>query len=343
MSTAPWAPGAATGIGSLPGHESVEAAAVVFGELPEFPHLPELPARGLGADVLGRTAGLLVDIAVELVPSGYRIVPRPGGDHRRSVDLLRRDLDAIEEVVGRTGAEPPVVKVQVTGPWTLSSGIELPRGHKVLTDKGALRDMTASLVEGIALHVAEVRRRVGAPVVVQLDEPGLPTVLAGAVPTPSGFGTVAAVAEPEARDVLSTVIDAARAASGQPVLVHCCADRPPVAFLRSAGADAIAFDTGIPFNASLYDEIGEAWESGAVLFLGVLPGTDPARLPTLREAAAPALTLTDHLGFPRATLAERAVPTPSCGLAGASAGWARRAMTLVREVGKAFVEPPESW
>jgi methionine synthase II (cobalamin-independent) len=343
VSAAPWVPGAATGIGSLPGREPVEAASVVLGELPELPHLPELPERGLGADMLGRAAALLVDFAVELVPSGYRITARPGGDHRRAVDLLRRDLDAVEEAIGKAGAAPPVLKLQATGPWTLASGIELPRGHRVITDRGALRDLVESLAEGVALHVAEVKRRTGAQVVVQFDEPGLPAVLAGAVPTPSGYGTVPAVAAPAARETLSALIDAARAATGNAVVVHCCASAPPLALLRAAGADAIAFDATLPFTAATLDEIGETWESGAVLFLGVLPGTTPERPPTLRQAADPALRLADRLGFPRATLAERAVPTPACGLAGATPQWAREAMALVRDVGKAFVEPPESW
>src|ERR1700712_3767395 len=57
-----WPSGAATAIGSMPGTDPAGAAAVVFGELPDFPHLPELPARGVGADMLGRTAALLVDL-----------------------------------------------------------------------------------------------------------------------------------------------------------------------------------------------------------------------------------------------------------------------------------------
>jgi hypothetical protein len=92
-----WAPGAATGLGSLPGTDPREAAATVVGELPLLPHLPELPARGVGADPIGRTAGLLVDIAVEVVPSGWRVTARPGKDHRRAVDLLRTDVDAFDE------------------------------------------------------------------------------------------------------------------------------------------------------------------------------------------------------------------------------------------------------
>lgn len=344
MTTTPWPPGAATGIGSLPGQDPVEAATVVLGELPDLPHLPELPDRGLGADIIGRSAALLVDLAVEVVPSGYRVTARRGIDHRRAVDLMRRDLDAVEEAVERAGGVQ-VLKVQVAGPWTLMSGVELPRGHRVLTDRGALRDFAESLAEGVRAHVAEVRRRTGAEVVVQFDEPSLPTVLEGALPTPSGFGTVPAVAAPEAREVLSALVSAAGEATGQPVVVHCCAPRPPVALLRAAGAGAVALDAAFLAEApaALYDEIGEAWDAGVVLFLGLLPSLPPERAPALRAAADPALRLADRLGFARSTLPRHVVPTPACGLAGATTGWARRAMALVRDVGRAFVEPPESW
>jgi hypothetical protein len=342
----PWPTGAPTGVGSMPGTDPLEVATVVVGELPEFPHLPELPARGLGADMIGRTAGLLVDLAVEAVPSGYRVTAKPGRDHRRAVDLLRRDLDAFEEAVDRAGVRPAVVKVQVAGPWTLTSEIELARGHRVLTDSGALREFTESLCEGLTAHVAEVSRRCGdVPVVVQLDEPSLPSVLAGALSTPSGFGTVSAVPEPEASTLLGRVVQAARAATGCPVVAHCCARRPPVALLREAGADAIGLDAttldGAP--AALADEIGEAWDAGTVLFLGLIPGTPPSRALTLADAAAPALRLVDRLGFNRSMLAGRAVATPCCGLAGATTDWSRRALEILRDLGKAFVEPPESW
>lgn len=327
----------------MPGTDPVEAAAVVIGELPDLPHLPELPGRGLGADTIGRTAALLVDLSVEVVPSAYRVTARPGGDHRTAVDHLRRDLDAFEEAA--EVAKPGLVKVQLAGPWTLASEVELPRGHRVMTDAGALRDFTESLAEGLTRHVAEVRKRTGADVVVQLDEPSLPAVLAGALPSPSGLSMVPAVADPDARDILAVVFDAARSATNQPVIVHCCAPRPPVALFRSAGADAVALDAtlldGTP--AVFTDSLGEAWDDGCVLLLGLVPSTDPRRPLSLHAAARPALELVDRLGFPRSILAERAVPTPTCGLAGATTSWARRALELVRDLGKGFVEPPESW
>jgi methionine synthase II (cobalamin-independent) len=345
VSSTPWPSGAATAIGSMPGTDPHEAAVVVVGELPDLPHLPELPGRGLGTDIIGRAAALLVDIAVEVVPSAYRVTGRPGADHRRAVDHLRRDLDAFEQAIEQAGARPPLVKVQVAGPWTLASEVELPRGHRVLTDPGALREFTESLAEGLRAHVAEVRKRTGADVVVQFDEPSLPAVLAGVLPTPSKLATVSAVAEPDARDTLAVLVSAAREASGGPVIVHCCAPRPPVTLLRQAGADAIALDAtlleGTP--AVLTDQLGEVFDDGCVLFLGLVPSTEPAAPPTLERLARPALDLVDRLGFARELLAERAVPTPTCGLAGASTAWARRALTLVRDLGKAFVEPPESW
>src|SRR5690349_9585641 len=135
----------ATGIGSLPGTDIDEAARVVVGELPELPHVPELPARGVGADVIGRTAGLLVD-------------------------LVRGDLDAFDEALERAGAQPETVKVQAAGPWTLMSNIELMRGHRVLTDRGAVKEFSESLAEGLRQHAAEVAKRTRAKVVVQLDE-----------------------------------------------------------------------------------------------------------------------------------------------------------------------------
>ncbi len=327
----------------MPGTDTGEAAAVVFGELPEFPHLPELPDRGVGADVIGRTAALLVDLAVEVVPSGYRVTAKPGRHHRRAVDLLRWDVDAFGEEAERSA--PSVVKTQLAGPWTLAAGVELVRGHRVLTDHGALRDFTDSLAEGLAAHVAELAERTGARVVVQLDEPTLPDVLAGSLPTPSGYGTVAAVSEPRAREILAGVVDAARSATGCPVVVHCCAHRPPVGLLRSAGADAISFDATLLDGApgKLLDEIGEAYDAEVTFLLGLVPGHAPAERPELKRLARPAFDLVDRLGFARSTLAERVVPTPACGLAGATGEWLRKALSLTRDLGKAFIDPPEDW
>lgn len=336
-----WPAGTATGVGSMPGDDVREAAASVVGELPLLPHLPELPARGVGADMIGRTAALLVDIAVEVWPTGYRVAARAGGDHRRGVDLLRGDLDAFDEAC--EPARPGWVKVQVAGPWTLAAGVELHTGHRVLTDRGAVREFAASLTEGLRAHVAEVAARTGAQVVLQLDEPSLPAVLGGRVPTPSGYGTVRSVSGTAVRDVLRDLL----ADVGVPVVLHCCADDAPLRLLADLDAAAISVDATRPAVSgrtavpAALDRLGEIWDAGTPLLLGLVPATGLGDRVTATDLARRAFDLADRLGFARARLAGLAVPTPTCGLAGATPDGARRAMALCRELGHIFTDPDE--
>lgn len=326
----PWPAGAATGIGSLPGTDIDEALHVVLGELPDLAHLPELPARGPGAEMVGRCAALLVDLPVEITASGWRLAAHPGRDLRHARDLLERDLDALEAAAtGYDGA----FKVQAAGPWTLAAALELPNGHAVVSDHGATRDLAASLAEGLRGHLADVHRRVpGAAVVLQLDEPSLPAVLGGQVPTPSGYGTVRAVPAETAtsalRQVLAVVEEGARA-------VHCCAADVPIGLLRDAGADAIALDAAL-LRPAHYDPLGEAVDAGTSLWLGTVSATDaPISLDLSRSVIR---KLWGELGFAAERAAGALVPTPACGLAGASPEHARRALRIVRDTGRWLAE-----
>jgi hypothetical protein len=333
MSDRPWPAGAATSIGSLPGTDPVEAARLVFGELPGLPHLPELPDRGAGADMIGRGAAMLVDLATEIVPSGWRITARPGRDLRRAQDYLARDLDAVEGVAdGHRGA----VKVQVTGPWTLAASIELPSGHRAVSDHGATRDLSHSLAEGLRAHLADLTARLpGAQVVLQLDEPGLPAVLGGTLPTASGYGTVRSVSSEVVTQTLRAVLEIAPAGHR---VVHCCAADAPIALLDSVGADAIALDLTVLGHAH-NDQLGEAVDAGTSLWLGVLPSVDSDI--TLDTAREPILRLWNELGFPLDMLAGAVVPTPACGLAGASPPYVRRVLSVLRDAGHDLLDPLE--
>jgi methionine synthase II (cobalamin-independent) len=334
----------ATGIGSLPGVDHHEAARTVVGELPAFPHVAELPDRGVGADMVGRAAALLVDLAVEVWPSGYRVSSRPGAQHRRGVDLLARDVDALDSTIGETGAAPRRVKTQVAGPWTLCAGVELRSGNRALTDRGAVAEFTESLAEGLRGHVAELARRTGADVVVQIDEPTLPAVLAGTLSTPSGYGTVRSVSGADARAGLAVLVDAARDAGAAAVVAHCCHPTPPLALLGATGVDGLAVDlSALDRSGAVRDAVGEQWDAGRELWLGLVPSRSEGPVPELGALARPALDLADRLGFDRARLADRAVVTPTCGLAGATPAWARTAMARTVELAEAFADPPSSW
>ncbi|HEY1488681.1 MAG TPA: methionine synthase [Micromonosporaceae bacterium] len=322
MTEFPWQPGSATGIGSLPGTDIADAIATVFDELPDLPYLPELPARGPGADMIGRGAGLLVAMPVELYAGRWRIAAHPGLDARRTRDLWRRDLDALTDFAD---AYDGVLKIQVAGPWTLSASLDLPIGGLLLRDAGAARDLAASLAEGVAAHVQDVRARVPrATVLLQIDEPSLPAVLAGEVPTESGFSRLRAVETDLARGALGSVIEAA----GAPAIVHCCAPRPPLELMRQAGAVGVAVDLD---QIKDLDPIGELLEAGVGLFAGVESTSAP-------EVAARIRDLWRTIGFSINDLPAQVVTTPACGLAGFGTAAARDAMKVAREAGRRLAD-----
>jgi len=254
----------------MPGTDPVEAMRLIFGELPDLPHLVELPDRGPGADMVGRSAALLVDLAVDTTTRGWRFADRPGRAARRARSLLARDLDALEEVAdGYRGA----LKIQVCGPWTMAASIELARSQEpALADRGAVSDLIASLTEGVAAHVADVRMRVpGAEVVLQVDEPALPSVLAGGVPSASGLNRVRAIDDQDAESALRAVLSAAQA----PALVHCCALSAPLGIIRGAGAAGAGIDLGL-LRRGEEELLAEAVEAGLGIFVGAVPATPPA-------------------------------------------------------------------
>lgn len=318
----------------MPGGDAREAAKTVTGSFEEFPYLAELPARGPGADMIGRTAGMLVELYARVEPSGWRIGDRPGRDTRRAKAWLGEDLDALEEFT--QGYEGPV-KVQAVGPWTLAAALELKNGEAALSDPGACRDLAGSLAEGLRAHLADIRRRIpGGQIVLQLDEPSLMAVLRGHIKTASEYRTHRAV---DRQLVESTLREVIGVHGDGPALVHSCAPDVPFALLRRAGADAVSFDFSLLTERD--DEaIGEAVEGGTKLFAGVVPGVEGP----LSDPAGSVMgvrTLWRRLGLNPGSLAESVVVTPSCGLAGASPAYARAALAHCARAARSLADNPE--
>ncbi|WP_432493851.1 methionine synthase [Kineococcus gypseus] len=304
------APGAAAAPVALPGQDPREAARTVFGELgelPHVPHLPQLPGRGPGADPVGRTAALLVDLPVDLQPSGWRFTDAPGRDAQRAAAHLRADLDELAEAA--EGWRGPLA-LSLLGPWSLAAAVELHRGERSASDPGARRDVVDSLAEGAAAHVADVRRLVpGARPVVHLEEPSLQAVLAGRLPTQSGYGTLRAVDRAEVRAGLRAVLDAVRAA-GAAAVVRLAPEEAPLALVREAGADGVALDV-TALGAHAWESLAATVEDGLRLWAGALPAAaappavaalvDAVRVPW-RRVGLPAQGLADVVLTPAGSL-----------------------------------------
>ncbi|MGV1004330.1 MAG: methionine synthase [Candidatus Nanopelagicales bacterium] len=319
-----------TGLGSLPGTTAREAARIVAGEF-DLPYLPELPARGPGADMIGRTLAAVREttgeFGAETTPSGWRLAAGRSGAElgramRRGVSWLNEDLDALEEALA--GYVGPL-KVQLTGPWTLAAAVEGATGHRLLRDPGACADLAGALAETSREHVASVRRRVPgvSEVWLQLDEPGLPAVIAGRMPGASGRGFVRVPETPELVSLLGAVI----AVQGVIPSLHCCARQVPLEILGKAGFQAVSLDLTIA-GQEADDGLGQWWDAGRTVIAGIAPAID-VTLP--REVAGPLAGLWSRLGFSVDHVGARTLLSPTCGLAGASAGYPQVVARLLRE------------
>ncbi len=248
-------------------------------------------------------------------------------------------MDALEEaweVAGLRGGDR-AVKVQAAGPVTLAAGLELANGHRAITDSGAVRDLAASLAEGVAAHRAALERRLQTPVVVQFDEPSLPLALGGRLTGVTALSPVAPIDEA----VAVALLDACVATVGGDVLVHSCAPDLPWKMLQDSRFSAVSVDASTLAAADL-DGVAAFVESGRAVMLGVVPGSAPQRRPSVGEAAGALVAVTDRLGFGRSALRDRIGVTPACGLAGATPEWARTAIELARKTAEAFAEDPDA-
>lgn len=280
--------------------------------------------------MVGRTLAMVTGLGFDLQPAGWRLTDAPGIDHRRAVSLLAQDLDVVEELAqGHRGA----FKVQVVGPWTLAATVERPRGDRLLADHGARRDLGQALAQAVAAHVQDVRRRTGCDdVVVQVDEPALPAVLAGSIATASGFNRHRSVGAPEAAAALGWVIEAVRDVDAVAVL-HCCAPDIPWAVLRDADLRAVSFDLSTVTTAE-YDVIASWVDAGRELWPGVVPTLEPDRPPSGADLTRQLLSWWSNLGHSDTEQLPATTVTPACGLAGASPRWARSALELAAQVAR---------
>ena len=335
-----------SGIGSWPDTDIRQAVRAVRDLLSEdgLPYLPELPARGPGSDLIGRGAGLLADLAVDLQPMGWRFVDRPGRDSHRTSALLREDLDELAEAFDGYHGD---LKVQIAGPWTLVSSIWLHRGERSVVDVGATRDVIASLAEGLRAHLDELARFVPkANLVVQIDEPGLPSVLAGRLPTASGFGRIRAIDPTVAAEGLREVV---AAAGDRHTVVHCCASDVPLVLLRSTGVKAVSLDIAL-LDPKGWESLAATVEAGVDLWAGVVPTgdhlvgatnvtnvTNVTQVTQITAVIDPLVEGWRRVGLPRSDLS-RVTLTPACGLAGLTPSGARSVQRLAVDAARALTE-----
>jgi len=326
-----------TGVGSLPGTDFPAALRMTLDAVPELAYLPELPARGPWAALVGRGLGLPSGLPAELSAGEWRLADAPGADQRRARATWRDDLDQLEEEANEYAG---AFKVAVAGPWTLAASLGVAHTGRVLADQGARRDLAQALAEGVGELLADLARRLpGATFVLQVDEPSLPAVAAGAVPTPGGFFRHHAVDLPEIAQALAWVTgEPARRGLAASTVLHSCAPWPggwPLASLLSGSAASAGFD-GISLDLDQlagpdHDALAEVMEEGHTLSLGCLPTTGTQRPLGVDEVRRRVLTALDRIGV-GGDASDRLVLTPACGLASWQAPEASAAFRVLAKV-----------
>lgn len=280
-----------TGVGSVPGTAVRDWATRISDQLPDLPHVPELPERGPGADMIGRTLGLLSEVAPEFSASttvtGWELAAA-SRDMRRARSLLGEDLDAVELAwSGHKG----LAKQQVAGPYTLAATVEF-RGRRLIADQGLVRDLIAAWEEMVAQHRAALSRRLPAQWLVQMDEPLLPAVAAGRVRTVSDFSVYPAMH-----------VELPRGAD----LLHCCARDLPWGVLH--GIAGLSLDYTLHRIAD-DESLAQLSTGGTTIAFGVSQGAGSVRS---------VMEFFDRTGLSPAPL----VLTPPCGMVSDYRPWQR--------------------
>jgi hypothetical protein len=307
----------ATALGPWPGTDPAEANRIIRGELgdPHLPFLPELPDRGVGSDAVGRTGALLVDLALDVQPHGWRLVDRPGKDASRATSALSTDINILADIAGAEDVSAKELKIQLLGPMSLAANLHLHSGERALLDYGARRDIAESLAAGVGEHLRRIAVAVpGARLVVQIDEPDIASVMAGTIPTASGYRTLRSISGEEVTGAWKLVIDALKSAGVAETVVSIPEIEAPIERVLAAGADGVA----VPLKALTsrqWEQLAEAVEDGKRVWAGALATSDPrAQLPRTAEVVESIWKPWRQLGLPASGLAGLRV-TPSTGLA----------------------------
>lgn len=345
----------ATTIGSLPHKDARRAMGILLEYTPEIPAWPQLPKRSpkeqmipqfaLGLPEIERRDGRIFinterpsfDDELLQFYEAY-LAASEGGD---SEALERFGLPeqraagfhALLDVLPSSGVEPVAVKGQLTGPFTLGTGVTDQNGRYAYYDH-RLRDAIVKYLSMNARWQARKLKRLSPQVLLFLDEPAL-----------SAYGSSAFLGVSE-RDILADLVEVVSAIHDEGGLagVHCCGNTDWSLLLKS-GVDILSFDAYEFFDRLvLYSaDLGAFLERGGLVAWGIVPSLDPEALEketvgSLLDRLKAQFRTLEGAGVPPDLLRRRALITPSCGASSLTEELAERALKLTADLSQAARE-----
>ena len=138
-----------------------------------------------------------------------------------------------------------------------------------MSDAGAVRELAASLAAGLAEHLAAIRRSVpGAEPTVLLHEPLLAQVMAGVLPSFSGYSALRSVPGPVAAERIGDGGSRPGRCAGS----SCTAARPGRRSARSAPPQVDGFALAVPaLDERSWEKVAEVVEGGLAFWPELAP------------------------------------------------------------------------
>ena len=342
--------GRAVLIGSLPIDDHQEAFSLVCEHTPDIPLWVQLPVNkkeGMMVQFLSGLPGLtakdddfFIDSEGETFDAelldfyeDYMSVVEEKKDLNDSRFVLRPDTaDGFFIFLNRIGDRSPApfaVKGQITGPFTLATGIKDQNGRAVFYND-QIRDAVVKLLAQKARWQVTQLRQFDLPVVLFFDEPAL-----------AGFGSSAfiSISPEDVSNCFEETIAAVHEAGGL-AGIHVCSNTEWPLILDSS-ADIVSFDAYSYFDKFLLypDQIRAFIDRGGMVAWGIIPtlrGEDIDRETTgslVSKWIAQFETLAE-LGIDKTKLFAQTFITPSCGTGSLGMAHAKRVLELTRDVSR---------
>ncbi len=343
-------------IGSLPLSDHKEALERIFAATPEIPLWPQLPGDPYEGMMPQFAEGVPCIREENLSdPEGRILFDTSGADFEEQMLAFYEDYIAMQEnpeapagarfqvsrkraeglycfaealQSGRCGDNLTAVKGQVTGPFTMLTGIKDSQGRAGYYDD-TIREM---VIKGIAMKAAWQTRFLACgcdkPVIVFIDEPALAGL---------GSSTFISVSGSEIQEMINEVAEAIHQAGGL-AGIHVCANTEWDLLLNSK-IDILSFDAYNFFDkvAALTDQVHAYLDRGSILAWGGVPTDKPYDIE--KESARSLTMLWEHQvrklvrpGRDQAALLRQTLITPSCGTGSLRLEYAEKVLRLTKTV-----------
>jgi methionine synthase II (cobalamin-independent) len=342
--------GIATLIGSLPLADHGAAADLVLKHTPEIPFWAQLPVHkeeGMMAQFSNGLPGLCKDngkVIVDTESGNFdeqllRFYEEYMGvlDGQIDLDASRFVLEAdsaggffeLSKRLSALSVAPIAVKGQITGPFTLATGI-VDQNQQAIFYDAQLRDAAVKLLAMKARWQVRRLKRFKHPVLIFVDEPGL-----------AGFGSSAftSISRDDISQCFEEIFEAVHQEGGL-VGVHVCANTDWSLVLDSA-ADIVSFDAYAFFDRFiLYSgQIKNFIDSGKILAWGIVPTLNPGdidgeTIESIWDRWMVQVRQVTALGIDMQKLICQSLITPSCGMGSLELDSVEKVISLTKAVSR---------